>query len=77
MQQEILPSNFLNIKPILGTLESSKDTISVASGSNINQAMEFTLSNFTVSTPTSWITSNITNGTRVTTIIPIAELLIL
>ncbi|MBK7310700.1 MAG: C10 family peptidase [Sphingobacteriaceae bacterium] len=59
------PSNFLfNIKPISGTLESSKDTISVASGSNINQAMEFTsLSNFTVSTPTSWITSNITNGT--------------
>lgn len=59
------PSNFLfNIKPLSGTLEFGKDTVSVGATANVNQSMEFTsLSNFTVSTSSSWITPTLTIGT--------------
>lgn len=59
------PGNFLfNIKPLSGSLESAKDTISIVSNSIIGQSMDFTsLSNFTVTSAQSWITPNITTGT--------------
>jgi len=59
------PSNFLfNIKPLSGTLEFGKDTINVGATANVNQSMDFTsLSNFTVSTNSAWISTSLTSGT--------------
>lgn len=52
----------LNIRPMAGDLETAKDTIYMPASSGSN-SIEFTsLSSWTMSTSSSWITLNITNG---------------
>lgn len=57
------PNNFVfNIKPLDGNLETAMDTIVVPSGVG-SQNIEFTsLQNWTMSTPTGWISLNQTSG---------------
>lgn len=57
------PTNFIfNIRPLAGSLETSTDTIDVPVNSGLSN-IEFTsLNNWTMSSPTSWITLNQNNG---------------
>lgn len=59
------PVNFLfMIRPLYGDLETGGDTIVVAASGSPSTSFEFTsLLNWTVTSPDSWITPNLTSGT--------------
>ena len=53
----------LNIRPVNGNLETAQDTIIIPSNSSTNNTIEFTsLLNWSMSTPTPWISLDTTSG---------------